>query len=62
MNDTTKYLLFGLAILLAIMIPSIVRFFCIERCNRNKTQYQAQYQVQYDYNDIEHTKPIYTQA
>ena len=40
MDDTTKYVLFGLAILFTIMMPGIIRFCCIERCHRNKTQNQ----------------------
>ena len=68
MDDTTKYVLFGLAILFVIMIPGIIRFCCIERCHRNqnqtKTRYhvQEQYLDQYQYHDQEQAKPIYTQA
>ena len=72
MDDTTKYVLFGLAILFLIIIPGIIRFCCIENCNRNKTQnqtqnhYQPQNQCQYQskcqYNHPENTIPLYIQA
>ena len=66
MDETTKYVLFGLLILFVIMIPSMIRFCCIERCNKNQNRYYVQDQDQ-DYeqyldHDHEHIKPIYTKA
>jgi hypothetical protein len=58
MDDTTKYVLFGLLILFVIMIPSMIRFCCIERFNKNSYYIQDQYQD----HDNEHIKPTYTQA
>lgn len=46
MDDTTKYVLFGLAILFVIMMPGIIRFCCIENCYRNKAQVQSQDNIQ----------------
>ena len=46
MDDTTKYVLFGLLILFVIMIPGMIRFCCVENCYRNKAQSQSQAQNQ----------------
>ena len=46
MDDTTKYVLFGLLILFVIMIPGMIRFCCIENCYRNKAQSQIQDNIQ----------------
>ena len=60
MDDTTKYVLFGLAILFVIMIPGIIRFCCIERCNRNQTQTNIQTNIQDNIQQF-HTQAKYVQ-
>ena len=60
MDDTTKYVLFGLAILLTIIMPGIIRFCCIERCNRNQTQTNIQTNIQDNIQQF-HTQAKYVQ-
>ena len=60
MDDTTKYVLFGLAILFTIMMPGIIRFCCVENCYRNKVKSQSQAQNQDNIQQF-HTQAKYVQ-